>query len=106
MEDAKLPLDAPVIAGKTIQMRNDGLAGERCARALTSCEIFQAVEPIEAKVLNGDAVHEEFFVIGYGFVLAVEGLTESLESAALAGLQVNEKEFIGGAQAVLEGIHA
>ena len=105
MEDAKLPLDAPVIAGKTIQVRNNGL-GERGTRALTFCEKLQAIEPVEAKVLNGDAVHEEFFVIGYGFVLAVEGLTESLESAALAGLQVNEKEFIGGAQAVLEGIHA
>ena len=106
MEDAKLPLDPPVIAGETIQMRNDGLTGKRGAGALSSCKIFQAIEPIEAEVLNGDAVHEQSFVIGDGLVLAIEGLTKVLERAALAGLQVDEKEFIGGAQAVLEGIHA
>ena len=106
MKHAQLPFDARIVAGEAIQMGDDGIARKRSIPALAGGEIFQAVEPVEAKMLDGNVIHEHFFMIGDGLVFAVQGLAKTLEGVALAVRKVREEKLVGGAQSVFESVHA
>ena len=101
VERAQIAFDAGIVAGKAVEVGDDGSGAERGAGTAADDVVFQAIEPVEAKMLDGDAVNEEFFVRRLGVVFRMERRADILENAALARFEVRQEEFIGGAEAVL-----
>ena len=73
MQHAQLSLDAPVIAGETVEMVNKGFFRERGGAALGCGEILEIIDSIKAKVMNRDTIHEDVFLLRARLVMLVEG---------------------------------
>lgn len=106
MENAELAFKSPVIAGKAVEVGDDGFFGEGLVAAAAGGEVFEIVEPIEAEVFDGEAIHDQLFLRGLRFVILMQGFLKAREDGAFAAVQVNEEKLVGGTKAVFKGVHA
>jgi hypothetical protein len=106
LQCAELLADTGIIAGKAVEVLEDGLRSQRIMAALAGGKVFEVIEPVLAEVLNGNLIYEELFMSGFGFVLLMQASAEVLEDVAFIPFEMHEKEFVRSAQPMLESIHA
>ena len=85
-------------------MRDDGLvefAGDDWSgRGL----MLETIEPEQPEMLDGDPIHEHFFLRGLGLVLVKQGPSHAPEAAALFFGEGFHVDFIGSIEAVAESV--
>ena len=106
VEDADLAIDLKFIAGEAIEMRDDGLV-ELAGDDGSGCGLMlETIEPEQPEMLDGDPIHEHFFLGGLGLVFVKQGKSHAPEAAALFFGESFHVDFIGGIEAVAESVEA
>ena len=104
MQDAVLALEAGIVAGKTVEMRNDGTGGVEIFGCTCGGLSFETAETENTELIHSDAIHEQPLHLGDGTIVTAEHLAETEVRFTAAGIETGQEERVTRGERVLESI--